>query len=339
MLLFGLCIRAGVETYPPQPIRHQLSVRYVVTETETGTRAKDFGTPAQHAYIENEVRRILAQSGIDVAFQPDQATWTSGYAYAGASSDTGARTTSDLNWIFDNIPGPYYPLDEGIVTVVFCKRTPGWAERGFYQTNGYAFIGWNGVTFFLGDGMLDNNGNMDIVAAVLAHEISHNFGLQHIVNPENLMNPTIHKGYLEKTQSDQILGKRFDVGLLAQTGLPDIKWIDLNHSQFSLHHLRSTSAIELGWSAQLSSGPWGTETTTLEHGIFKTGFKNYGDASSRFFRTRAIGVPEVLTHGVHQTSNPFRARNPHHREGIACGAAGHAGPDTSERISADPNKP
>ena len=190
------------------------------------------------------------------------------------------------------------------------------------KRTGYAFIGWNGVTFYLGAGMLENNGNMDIVAAVLAHEIGHNFGLRHVSSTQNLMYSTITQGYLENDQTTDVINERFDVGILAQMGLPDIKWNRLGGSSFSLHHLRSTSPIEFTSLPALPTGLLTPVSTTLENGVFKSGVKNTAASPMQFFLTQEASAPSNIAGGLSIAPPLTQDRNPHRREGIACGAEG-----------------
>jgi hypothetical protein len=312
-----LCISAvaEVETYGPTSLRYEIALRFVVTETTGGARAKDFGNATQRAYIQAQMDKILAQFGASVKFPTNDSTWVSDYGYEGTG--VGNRTTSDLNWIFTNIPVDYYQPDDGVVTVVFCERTPGFDYRGFYDTNGYAYIGGNGITFFLGDGMLQNNGNMDIVAAVLAHELGHNLDLPHVNSHDNLMNSTIYEGYLESNQTGIVIDGRFTHGFFAQFGPPELL-MSRNGNELSFKYLRSTDGIEQFVSSTLlQPANWGNESSSLNDGIFHSNPFSIASAPQRFFR-----VEKLATSGMSASRKVLsRAYPPQNCEMIGCSAA------------------
>ncbi|MGJ8652379.1 MAG: zinc-dependent metalloprotease family protein [Opitutaceae bacterium] len=322
-LLLLISLPAAVETYGPKEILYEIELRFVVTETTGGARAQDLGNSTQRDYIKSQMDKILAQFGASVKFPSSDDTWVSDYAYEGSPSDTGSRTTSDLSWIFNNIPTSYYQPDQGVITVVFCERTPGFGYNGNYYTNGYAYIGGNGVTFYLGAGMLQNNGNMDIVAAVLAHEIGHNLDLRHVSDTDNLMHSTIYEGYLESNQTDTILDERFSHGFLAQFGAPELE-MTRSGNNLSFKYLRSTDGVEQFTSSTvLQAIDWNNETSTLDEGVYETGTFSITSAPQRFFRVETPSTAAASTAAPSSLLKvpPARALPPVNHESIGCSSA------------------
>jgi hypothetical protein len=90
--------------------------------------------------------------------------------------------------------------DPNVVDAYFVQRSPGFDTVGDNSTNGLAFVGASGTTIHVGDNLLDFQAGLEVIAGVVAHELAHNLGLEHVFSsPANLMYVRVNGNAPEST--------------------------------------------------------------------------------------------------------------------------------------------
>jgi hypothetical protein len=162
-----------------------------------------FGNTTQRANIEASIDEIWAQAGIDIAFLPTINRYNDTFAYQGTAG-SGTRPSGDLSTVFNNAQneGGILHSDSLVLNMMMVNAVPAFAPLGENSTAGYARVGGNGIMGYVGDNLLTFQNGLDIVASVMAHEIGHNLGLNHVGSDQpNLMSPS---GDTEQLNSSQI---------------------------------------------------------------------------------------------------------------------------------------
>lgn len=173
---------------PAMEIMHQLRVQPIIVSqaaSEGGAAATFFGNAEQQAEIEGYVDTIWAQAGIDVVFLAPT-TYVSSFAYDGYPEDHtySYRPTVDLSRIVAEGP---VSQDPTVLNLFFVEVVPGYPYTSGYSVNGLAFVDGNGVAMFVGSELLTFTAGLQGIAKVVAHEIGHNLGLDHLAEGGNLM--------------------------------------------------------------------------------------------------------------------------------------------------------
>jgi hypothetical protein len=199
---------ADIIVDPPQPLTRRVTVQLIQTALDDGSSpATAFGNTTQRADIEANIDSIWAQAGIDIAILPTINRYNDTFAYQG-NAGSGERPGSDLSTIFNNArnEGGILNPDPLVLNLVFANVVPAFPPFGEGTTAGYARVDGNGIIGYVGDNLLEPHSDRDIVASVMAHEIGHNLGLNHIgSNQPNLMSPS---GDTEQLNSSQIAEAR-----------------------------------------------------------------------------------------------------------------------------------
>jgi len=180
--------KAQLTLNPARPITHYLYVQPIIAmqaESEGGATATFFGNNVQKAEIESYVDQMWAQAGIDVTFL-DAVYYESSFAYDGHPADySGAvRPMSDMTPMFTT--GPVH-TDPRVLNIFFLNVVPGFSQQGPNTANGLSFLDRNGVGIYIGENLLGWPGGMQALSSVVAHEIGHSLGVDHLVESGNLM--------------------------------------------------------------------------------------------------------------------------------------------------------
>lgn len=196
-------------TDPPLPVTHRVDVRLIQTAEDDGSPvATALGNSSQRADIEAGIDQIWAQAGIDIRFEADLVRFNNTFALRG---DGGTRPQGDLGAI-RSLAGSAGVLsdDANTLNLFLVDITPGFGVRPENTANGLAYIGSNGIASFVGESLLGNGNNRDLIARVLAHEIGHNLGLRHVAErTPNLMSPRGTSQQLSTAQIGSVLASRF----------------------------------------------------------------------------------------------------------------------------------
>ena len=215
LLTSGIFSQAALVTNPGQPITEVVRVNPIIVSDDAGNNPAPFlGAPSEESEILGLIDDIWAQAGIDVEFLPTT-TYDSSFALTGTSDP---RPTSDLNTIVSNassVPG-VLSADPNVINMFFVQIVPGFSQTSDNTANGLAFVGGNGVAQWAGPNLTGFEGGREVIASVIAHEIGHNLGLDHITETENLMQEGGAPNQGERLNSSQIataLASNFSVAV------------------------------------------------------------------------------------------------------------------------------
>lgn len=188
----------AAETIRIQPI--------IVSNSNGSNTAEFFGNASQAQDIQRRVDQIFAQADVDVE-------WLSARQWSNTSVNLAQTPFNDIFPLGDNSGvGNSNPL---IIDMYFTEVVPLAGDTGENTVNGRAFIDANGVIMHVGDNLVDFAGGRDIIASVVAHEVAHNLGLEHVTNDtDNLMfSPgNLSTGdEITSAQANTIIASRFTV--------------------------------------------------------------------------------------------------------------------------------
>ena len=157
----------------------------IVSNSDGSNTAELFGTATQEAEIKRLIDEIYLQAQVDVEWLAPQ-TYNNTFANIG---NGGTRPNSDLTTVVN--AGDSAGIGNSsslIIDMYFVEIAAGFADTTENTANGLAYVNDNGITMHVGDNLPSFLGGRDVVARVVAHEIGHNLGLDHISDTNNLMN-------------------------------------------------------------------------------------------------------------------------------------------------------
>jgi len=195
----------------PMPIDRRLEVQVIqVSDTSGAQTAPLFGTIVQQGQIFGAIDTIWAQAGIDVSFKFRLTPYLDDFTFSGTPGSNNPRPTSDLNTIITraNTAGGVLDPNIKVVNLFMVRIVPGFSQTSDNTSNGLAFLDANGVTLWAGPNLASFEGGRDVIASVLAHELGHNLGLDHIVANENLMQAGGSPNDGERLNASQIANVR-----------------------------------------------------------------------------------------------------------------------------------
>lgn len=167
------------------PIIERVVVRPIITADNNGSRvATFFGDATQEKEIKALIDDIFYQANVDVFWEADR-QWNNTFANRG---NGGTRPTADLNTIVtngDNVGRG--SSDVNVIDAYFVQIAAGFGQTSDNTANGLAFIGQSGTTIHVGDNLLTSQSGRRVAARVVAHELAHNLGLNHVNATNNLM--------------------------------------------------------------------------------------------------------------------------------------------------------
>ena len=162
-----------------------IQVQPIIVSNNNGSNTAEFmGTSEEEANIKAMIDQIFAQADVDVEWLAPN-TWNDSFANVGFG---GNRPEGHLDQIVDNGDGQGIGhVNSLVLDMYFVELVPGFDDVGENTANGLAFVDSNGIAVHVGDDLPTFQNGRDVVAEVLAHEIAHNLGLDHVHAPGNLM--------------------------------------------------------------------------------------------------------------------------------------------------------
>ena len=189
----------------------ELVVRPIVVSNNNGSdTATFFGNAATQLELENLIDDIFAQANVDVVWE-NTVSYRNTFANIGNS---GTRPTTDLNRIVDEGDDDGVgSSNPNVVDAYFVQRAPGFGTVSDNTANGLAFVNASGTAIHVGDNLLNFQNGLEVIAGVVAHELGHNLGLNHVQAPSNLLNsgqlPSNGNNFITSNQISTIQNSRF----------------------------------------------------------------------------------------------------------------------------------
>jgi hypothetical protein len=207
-----------------RPITDQINVNLITVADNNGANstAGVFGTATEQAEAFSFVDVIFAQAGVNVEFAFRPGTYNSTFALTGTPGNNNPRPQADLGTTLSNAAtaGGVLSGNVNTINVFLVSIVPGFGQLSDNSAAGLANIAGNGVSYYGGPNLAGFEGGREVLAAVLAHELGHNLGLDHVTIAENLMRSgsTGDGQKLNDAQISTILASPFTVA--APTTLP-----------------------------------------------------------------------------------------------------------------------
>lgn len=166
-------------------IREIVTVQPILVSNSNGSNSAGFfGSPAQELIIKGMIDDIFYQADVAINWLTT-ATWNNSFANVG---NTSPRPNSDLGDVIDNGDAAGVgSTNSKVLDMYLVEVAAGFASTPENTANGLAFVGGNGITAHIGDDLVSYTAGQLVVARVIAHEIAHNLGLNHVNNSTNLM--------------------------------------------------------------------------------------------------------------------------------------------------------
>ena len=185
--LFFVAFTASAALFvnPPLAITSLVTVQpIIVSDDGGGNTAEFFGNGVQQASNEGLIDIIWAQAGIDVTFLTPN-SWNSTFANVGTVLP---RPTIDLDTIVsDGMTAGVTNVIPSVINMFLVNIAPGFNLLSENSAAGLATVDGNGIAQYVGSNLLAFLGGREVIASVVAHEIGHNLGLDHLLEMENLM--------------------------------------------------------------------------------------------------------------------------------------------------------
>ncbi len=181
-----------------------VTIQPIVLSNDDGSNTAEFlGNAAQEADVKQKVDAIYAQAGIDVLWLP-AVTWDNTNVNVGDNGNTGdpndpgggpdgpggERPQGDLAEILtEGDDAGFGSADPLVIDMYFVELVPGFDDPGENTANGLARLGDAGVAIHIGDNLPATEQGRVVISEVVAHEIGHNLGLEHLEVVGNLLAP------------------------------------------------------------------------------------------------------------------------------------------------------
>ncbi len=205
-------VSAAIIVNPALTITELVTIQPIVVSDNNGSNtAEFFGTSSQQSTIEGLVDNIWGQAGIDIDFL-SPTSWNNSFANSGSVDP---RPTSDLSAIVsDGNSAGVTHTNPNVINMFFVNIPAGFSVLSENFAAGLAYIGYNGITQYVGSNLLMSTSGLEAIASVVAHEIGHNLGLDHSSAAGNLMftgNSTDKRELLTNDQISIALASNFSV--------------------------------------------------------------------------------------------------------------------------------
>ncbi len=176
---------AAITTNAALPINYQITVQPIILANDDGSNQALFlGSSAQQADIEMLVDQIWAQAGVDILWLEPNLWKNSTYNNGGVANPNATNSAA-------NSAGVTNPNSQ-VINAFFVNQIGSSVPPSNFAF-GLAFENFNGSTQFngtyqaLGSQTVSNASLRGVSSRVIAHELGHNLGLQHILQSSNLM--------------------------------------------------------------------------------------------------------------------------------------------------------
>lgn len=166
-------------------VNKRVFIQPIIVSNSNGSNTAEFlGNSEQELTIKRLIDEIYLQANVDIEWATPR-TWNNSFANVGNSTP---RPTNDLNTVVSSGDSAGVGnSDPIIIDAYFVEISPGFGNENDNVANGLAFVDSNGTTIHVGDNLPTFANGRGVVSRVVAHEIAHNLGLDHVSDPDNLM--------------------------------------------------------------------------------------------------------------------------------------------------------